>query len=142
MAYSREQQVEDIRCLDATASMLSGRVVGERQAECEKYLGDYTRIARYFVAWDKERKVQSNTHFSRQVARMFQEIALAPKIEGFLVADYAQLLKVVRRKVRGMLMMRRKKLITCAWPDFHPQPCSCANLTRYRAEQRGQDALL
>lgn len=134
MGYSREQQVEDLACIDRTRAMLSGRIVGERQIECERYVGDYARIARYFVAYDKVLKTQSNTRFSRSVARMFQEIALAPQISGLAVGRYDNLLVQVRRKIRAMIQMRRKKPNTCLFPKVHPPKCACGNLARFRAK--------
>jgi|SRR5690348_9416420 len=130
MPYSREQQIEDLAIIDRTTSLLSARIVGERQNECEAMLPDYVRIARYFAVED-----DSHRSLSKQVsiARMFREFVEAPRISAFKLGEYQNTLREVRRVIRAKLMRRKRKHDKCLVPDMHQQPCFCANLAAAKA---------
>lgn len=126
-AYTREQQLEDIRIVSRTLDMISGRVIGDYSAEVEGYLTDYIRIARYFV---------KDTYVMRSVAKMFRTIVESPRLSGLHVAEYEELLTVVLRHVKKKLQRRRPKNKACLLPDIHRQPCYCGNLAAFQETEK------
>jgi len=124
MAYSVEQQKLDKATLDRTIGMLSARIIGERQEECEENVIDYIRIARLWV-----NKPFLNHAMQVETAKMFQEIAYAPRISAWQAKAYETLLKQTRRMIGASIFRRKgKQLETCLNPDEHVQKCYCAHL--------------
>ena len=124
MAYLVEQQRLDKATLDRTIGMLSARIIGERQEECEENVLDYIRMARMWV-----NKPFLNHPMQVETAKMFQEIAYAPRISAWQAKAYETLLKQTRRMVSSSIFRRKgKKAIACAKPDEHYQPCMCLHL--------------
>lgn len=130
--YTREQQIEDLAIITATEDMLSARVIGERQAACENFAGDYVRISRYFCDYDRMTNDWLGTSSSTEVSLMFKDIAFSERISGFAMQRYVPLLKKVRVKIRSKLQRRAKKQETCLLPNVHLQTCYCARLAVQR----------
>src|SRR5260370_1587595 len=136
--YTREQQIEDLECIDITIALLSARVVGEKQNMCEAFLLDYVRISRYFAT----NKPRVSGLSQQLVGRMFHRLTSLQAINGFECRHYEQMLKQVRKHVRNMLFLRRKKAATCLAPEIHIQKCYCANAARAKALEEPDVALL
>jgi hypothetical protein len=121
MSYSVEQQRLDKATLDRTIGMLSARIIGERQEECEENVLDYIRMARM---WSN--KPFLNHSMQVETARMFQEIAYAPRITAWQAKAYENLLRLTRRMIGASIFRRKGKAqIACLQPDSHSQPCFC-----------------
>lgn len=121
MIYTVEQQRQDKLTLDRTIGMLSARIIGERQEECEENVLDYIRIARMWV-----NKPFLNHAMQVETAKMFQEIAYAPRINAWRAKAYETLLKQTRRMISGSIFRRKGKAqVACLQPDSHSQPCFC-----------------
>jgi len=122
--YTIEQQKQDKLTLDRTIGMLSARIIGERQEECEENVLDYIRMARMWV-----NKPFLNHAMQVETAKMFQEIAYAPRISAWQAKAYEILLKQTRRMVSASIFRRKgKALVACSQPDIHYQPCYCLHL--------------
>ena len=125
--YTKEQQVEDLAVVDGTAAILSARVAGERQAECESWLGDYVRISRYFAA--EEDTLRNNIVMQRRVQHMFLDLVENKKVSAFKVGEYEQVLRQVKARIKSMLSRRRKKLDSSS-KTFVPTPRRSSKLCR------------
>lgn len=122
--YSIEQQRLDKATLDRTIGMLSARIIGERQEECEENVLDYIRMARMWV-----NKPFLNHPMQVETAKMFQEIAYAPRISAWQAKAYENLLRQTRRMIGASIFRRKGKVqVACSQPDVHQQPCYCINL--------------
>ena len=129
-AYTIEQQKLDLAILDETKMALSARLIGEKQALLESYVVDYVRIARMWA-----NKPHLNPGMVKQSARMFKELAYAPRISAWQLAEYGPLLTQTRKMIRDSLFRRKKKSQTCAEPEIHPQKCYCLNLQKSKERQ-------
>jgi hypothetical protein len=127
--YTVEQQRLDKATLDKTIGMLSARIIGERQEECEENVLDYIRMARMWV-----NKPFLNHPMQVETAKMFQEIAYAPRINAWQAKAYETLLKQTRRMVSASIFRRKHKdEETCDSPLEHIQKCYCAHLAEAKA---------
>ena len=128
MAYSIEQQRQDLRILDTTQNSLSARVIGEKQELLESFVLDYVRISRMWA-----NKPFVNPRMVKVSAKMFKELTYAPRISAFQLAEYGKTLAATRRMIRASIFRRRKKQVACLEPDVHLQPCFCLDLQRAKA---------
>jgi hypothetical protein len=126
--YTVEQQKLDKITLDRTLAMLSARIIGERQEECEENVVDYIRIARMWM-----NKPHLNHAMQVETAKMFQEIAYAPRISAWQAKAYENLLRLTRRMIGASIFRRKgKKAVSCFNPEVHGKGCVCLHLSAYR----------
>jgi hypothetical protein len=133
--YTLEQQKIDKGVIDLTIASLSARIIGEKQDYLEGYVADYIRIARLWV-----NKPHLNHAMQVETAKMFQEIAYAPRISAWQAKAYENLLRLTRRMIGASIFRRKgKKTVSCFNPEVHGKGCVCLHLSAYREAHQNEE---
>jgi hypothetical protein len=123
--YTREMQADDLQAIAIAQLSLSAMVVGQPRIDRAYKMDVYARISGY----------NQGLHV-RQIARMFWKLSTAHQIDGFDCIAFERLLDEQRKLVKSKLIMRKRKLKTCAKMNEHIQVCTCANLARAQANAK------